>query len=86
VYRSTDEVALEDPGLGRRITVRRSGAANVVVWNPWIAKAAAMPDFGDDEWQGMVCIEGANVLGDAVELQPGASHTMGYRLTVESMD
>lgn len=85
VYRSTDDIVLEDPRLRRRIIVRRSGSANAVVWNPWIDKAAAMPDFGDDEWQGMVCIEGANVLGDAIELQPGASHTMGYTLAVEHL-
>jgi glucose-6-phosphate 1-epimerase len=35
-----------------------------------------MPDFGDDEWTGMVCVETANVLDDAVSLAPGESHTM----------
>jgi glucose-6-phosphate 1-epimerase len=47
-----------------------------VVWNPWVDKARAMPDFGDDEWPEMVCVETANVNVHAVTLRPGASHTM----------
>lgn len=85
VYRSSEAVTLVDPVLQRRIVVDHTGAANVVVWNPWIAKSAAMPDFGDDEWLGMVCIEAANALGDAVSLEPGASHVLTYTLTVESL-
>jgi D-hexose-6-phosphate mutarotase len=33
-------------------SVAKSGSASTVVWNPWQAKAAAMADFGDDEYQG----------------------------------
>ncbi len=43
------------------------------------AKAKAMPDFGDDEWPGMLCVETANAVEDAVTLAPGASHTMTAR-------
>ena len=85
VYRSTADVVLVDPMLDRRIVVTRTGSADAVVWNPWIAKAAAMPDFGDDEWPGMVCIEGANVLANAIELAPGATHTMTYTLRVADL-
>ena len=31
---------------------------------------------------GEICVEAANALEDAVVLEPGASHTMGYRLGV----
>ncbi|TVR43697.1 MAG: D-hexose-6-phosphate mutarotase [Planctomycetota bacterium] len=58
----------------RRITVAKSGSQSTVVWNPWVAKAAAMPDFGDDEWPGMVCVETANCLDGRVMLLPGTSH------------
>jgi glucose-6-phosphate 1-epimerase len=34
---------------------------DVVVWNPWIAKSQRMPDFGDDEYQRMVCIETGSI-------------------------
>ena len=71
---------LNDPGLGRRIVVEKSGSSSTVVWNPWIAKAAAMPDFGDDEWPGMVCVETANAADDAVTVAPGESQTMTARI------
>lgn len=69
-------VTIEDPGWGRRVVISKTGSATTVVWNPWIAKAKAMPDFGDDEWTGMLCVETANAMDDAVTLAPGATHTM----------
>jgi glucose-6-phosphate 1-epimerase len=42
-----------------------------------------MPDFGDGEWSGMLCIEAGNMLESAVTLEPGASRTVRYRLAVE---
>ncbi len=73
---------LHDPVAGRRITVEKSGSATTVVWNPWIAKAAAMPDFGDDEWPRMACIETANAGANAITLAPGAKHSMRAVITV----
>jgi D-hexose-6-phosphate mutarotase len=67
---------LDDRAAGRRITIETSGSATTVVWNPWIAKATAMPDFGDDEWPHMLCIETANTGENAVTLAPGATHEM----------
>ncbi len=67
---------LHDPALSRHITVEKSGSDSTVVWNPWIAKAKAMSDFGDDEWPAMLCIETANVGKSAITLAPGATHTM----------
>ena len=82
VYLSTDDVLVDDPTPGRKLRISKRGSANTVVWNPWVAKSAAMPDFGDDEWTGMLCIEAANALDDAVRLEPGASHTMAQRITI----
>jgi D-hexose-6-phosphate mutarotase len=76
-------ITIEDAEWRRRIVVRRTGSNTAVVWNPWIAKAKAMPDFGDDEWTGMVCVESANALDDAVTLAPGAQHTLTTTLAVE---
>jgi glucose-6-phosphate 1-epimerase len=75
-------VTLHDPVLDRRITVDKSGSLTTVVWNPWIAKAAAMADFGDDEWPGMVCIETANAGRNAVTLAPGGAHLMSATIRV----
>jgi glucose-6-phosphate 1-epimerase len=77
---TTATVTIDDPGLGRRISVAKTGSRTTVVWNPWIAKAKAMPDFGDDEWAGMLCVETANALEDAVTLGPGELHTTTVRI------
>ena len=80
---TTATVAIDDPGWGRRIVIAKTGSATTVVWNPWIAKAKAMPDFGDDEWTGMLCVETANAMEDAVSLAPGAAHAM--TATIEAL-
>jgi len=67
---------LIDSKLERRIAVAKENSVNTVVWNPHKAKAKAMPDFGDGEWKGMVCIETANVGPGAVTLPPGGTHAM----------
>ena len=53
-----------------------------MVWNPWADKAAGLADMGDDEWTGMVCVEGGNVLADEITLAPGDSHTLRYEIEV----
>lgn len=87
VYASTQATCLiDDPGTaeetGRRIRIEKQGSRSTVVWNPWIAKSQRMPDFGDDEWPGMVCVETANVGTDAVLLAPGAAHEMSAIIRV----
>ncbi len=77
-------VTIEDPGWHRRIVVAKQGSATTVVWNPWIAKAKAMPDFGDDEWTGMICVETANALEDAIHLAAGDSHVMTATIDVQA--
>lgn len=76
-YINTDAVTtIMDPVLNRRITNRKINSQSTVVWNPWIDKAKAMADFGDDEWPGMLCIETANAGPNAIELDPGQQHSM----------
>lgn len=73
---------LVDAALGRRIVIEKHGSCTTVVWNPWLAKAKAMPDFGDDEWTGMLCVETANAIDNALTLEPGATHRMIARIGV----
>lgn len=80
---TTAACVIDDPGLGRRIRITKSGSQSTVVWNPWTAKAKAMPDFGDDEWPGMVCVETANAAENQVTLAPGQTHVMTARVEVE---
>jgi glucose-6-phosphate 1-epimerase len=72
----TSSVQLEDHALHRRININKHNSLSTVVWNPWIDKAKAMSDFGDDEWRQMVCVEVSNVADFAVELAPGQQHKM----------
>jgi len=78
-------IHVEDPAGARSVTVRADGSANAVVWNPGPAKAAAMPDFGDDEWTAMLCVETCNVADGSVSLAPGASHAMAATLSVSPL-
>jgi len=83
VYKhSTAAVEIHDPHLGRTIRIAKRGSRSTVVWNPRIEKAAAMDDFGDDEWPEMLCIEAANALDDAVTVPPGEAHVMEMRISV----
>jgi glucose-6-phosphate 1-epimerase len=75
-------VTVIDPVLGRRIVVEKTGSLSSVVWNPWIAKSRAMPDFGDDEWPGLICIETVNAADNAVTLVEGATHELAATVTV----
>ena len=74
---------IHDPVWQRHISVEKSGSDSTVVWNPWIAKAKAMPDFGDNEWPGMLCIETVNARVNAITLPPGKTHTMQQIVRVE---
>jgi glucose-6-phosphate 1-epimerase len=67
----------------RQVTVAKLGSADTVVWNPWIAKAKEMPDYGDQEWRRMLCIETANVREHAIKLNPGETHKMYAELSSE---
>jgi len=73
-------VEIQDPVLRRTIRVRKSGSRSTVVWNPWIAKSSRMPDFGDDEYPHMVCVESGNIAPNAVTLQPGQTSALVVQL------
>lgn len=79
---TTATTTVTDAATGRAITVAKQGSASTVVWNPWVDKAAAMADFGDAEYTGMVCVETCNIRADTVTLAPGASHEMSVRYSV----
>jgi D-hexose-6-phosphate mutarotase len=78
---STGTVAIFDPRLSRKILVEKQGSASTVVWNPWIAKARRMSDFGDEEYERMVCVESGNVASNGISLPPGGSSNMTVKLS-----
>jgi glucose-6-phosphate 1-epimerase len=77
-------VTITDPAWRRRIVIEKRGSNSTVVWNPWQAKASGLADLGGDAWPHMVCVEPANAAENAVTLSPGAVHTMGITVRVES--
>lgn len=80
-----NRIVVQDPTGKRALAVEREGSDAAVLWNPWIAKAKAMPDFGDDEWPFMLCVEAGNVADCAVTLPPGATHRLATRLLAEPL-
>jgi D-hexose-6-phosphate mutarotase len=71
--------------LGRKIRVEKSGSLSTVLWNPWIAKAARMPDFGDDEYRQMICVESGNVGRNQITLPPGRSSLLRVILSSSAL-
>lgn len=78
-------VDILDPRLGRRIRIEKQNSASTVVWNPWIAKAHQMPDFGNDEYERMVCVESGNVAANTIKLSPGQTSTLTVKLSSEPL-
>lgn len=76
---------LEDPAWARRIVIARQGLQSCVLWNPGPEKAAAMSDFGPEEWTRTVCLEPANIRQDQVELAPGGRCRMAVTVHVEPL-
>lgn len=75
-------IEVDDHGFGRRLRIEKSGSLSTVIWNPWTAKSAAMPDFGDEEYHNMLCVETANALGDSRVLTPGVPHVLTQKVAV----
>ncbi|HVM46961.1 MAG TPA: D-hexose-6-phosphate mutarotase [Candidatus Acidoferrum sp.] len=82
---TTGRVEVLDPRLGRRIHVEKSGSASTVLWNPWISKSQQMPDFGNDEYERMLCVESGNIAANSISLPPGGSSRLQVVLRSEAL-
>jgi glucose-6-phosphate 1-epimerase len=78
---ATQDVTVTDPVWNRRLTINRTGSRSTVVWNPWIAKSTSLADLGGEAWPNFVCVEATNAADDAVSIAPGASTTLGTRVS-----
>jgi len=83
---TTATTTIRDTQGGRSVVVGKVGSDATVVWNPWVDKAGGMADFGDDEWQTMVCVETCNIRDATVRLNPGESHTMTATIELGAID
>jgi glucose-6-phosphate 1-epimerase len=82
---TTGTVEIIDPRLGRKIRVENQGSASTVVWNPWITKSRQMPDFGDEEYERMICVESGNVASNSISLAPGGTCALTVKLSSEAL-
>jgi len=82
---TTSAVEIFDPRLARKISVEKQGSMSTVVWNPWVAKAQQMPDFANDEYLRMICVESGNVGPNQITLPPGGSSSLVVKLTCQSL-
>jgi glucose-6-phosphate 1-epimerase len=79
IYKSAPTaIVLSD--RNRIVEIASEGSKSTVVWNPWIEKSRQLPQFADDEYQSMVCIETANVLDDIISLNPGETHSLALTI------
>ncbi|WP_252176452.1 D-hexose-6-phosphate mutarotase [Endozoicomonas sp. 4G] len=79
----TETCILHDPGLRRKITIKKSGSNGTVVWNPGPIRAEQMHDVPTDDYKTMVCVETITLPQVPVELEPGQSHIMTAEMFVE---
>lgn len=82
--RTSGIVEVVDPVFNRTLRIAKSGSSSTVVWNPWIEKSKRMPDFGDEEYHTMVCVEAANApaAGDDRVLVPGAMAELRQTISI----
>ena len=89
----TDRIYLKTPAQlniidevwHRRVQLTNQGSNSTVIWNPWMERSKDFDDMANDGWQGMLCIETANVLDDVTVLAPGESYTLGSSITSISL-
>jgi len=72
-------IAIAAPALDRRLLLE-SNASSAIVWNPWAAKAARLPQLAAGDWQHFVCVESGDVRQAAWTLQPGESRRLTLRM------
>lgn len=61
-------------GNGEVGVATTEGLPDLVVWNPWVEKARALADFGDEEYREMICLEAGKIITPQ-ELKPSETWT-----------
>ncbi|XP_013405906.1 putative glucose-6-phosphate 1-epimerase isoform X2 [Lingula anatina] len=82
IYLNTpNEILIKDKEDGTTVKLTKDNFPEIVLWNPWKEKAAAMGDFGDEEYPNMICVE-AGYVHKPYTLQPGSVFEASQTLTV----
>jgi D-hexose-6-phosphate mutarotase len=80
------DIEIIDRSMRRRVRVSKQGSDSYVVWNPWVDKAAALGDMGENGYCSMVCVETTNAGEDIVTLAPGDTHRLLTEYAVTSLE
>lgn len=88
IFRTCGSTRIIDLGFNRIIHIDKYGSDSTVIWNPWIEKSKRMPDYGDEEYHTMVCVEAAKVpkIGDGGVVSSGVTYELRQVIRVESME
>ncbi len=83
IYRSSNELVIDDPGLGRKIRISSEGNQTAVVWNPWSEITAKMADLEDNDYHRFLCVETTNAAEDVVEIPAGQEFQLRAHYSIE---
>ncbi|KAJ2948032.1 hypothetical protein O0L34_g9830 [Tuta absoluta] len=82
IYQNTmQEHIITNVVSGRKMRIQKYNFPDTVIWNPWSEFAKEIPDFGDDEFPNMVCVEAGRVAAPIV-LLPGTAFEASQILQV----
>ena len=76
---------IEDPTWKRRVVIEKEHSGVSVVWNPGPERAKSMPDLEPTAYRDFICVESANAGACSVRLEPGASHRLRTRISVQPL-
>eukprot|EP00755_Sulcionema_specki_P035582 Sspe_Gene.105168::Locus_82208_Transcript_1_1_Confidence_1.000_Length_908::g.105168::m.105168/K01792/E5.1.3.15; glucose-6-phosphate 1-epimerase len=77
-----DEVEVIDSASATKLTVKKGGFMDVVIFNPWTGKK--VPDIPEDAYESMLCVEAA-VASCVVTVPPGETWTGHQLIEVDRM-
>ncbi|MFT0211526.1 D-hexose-6-phosphate mutarotase [Pseudomonas sp. F1_0610] len=83
IYQSTpNRLVIQDKAWARCIQLQSNNANSVILWNPSHIKSQNRIGLENNVWRNFLCVETANVLDDALWLEPNASHQMQLKIKV----
>lgn len=68
------ELRVESPS--QQLLINNEQSHSAVIWNPWIEKSQRLSQFNNKDFHKMFCIETANVVSDAKQLNSKKSCTL----------
>ena len=66
---------------GRKMRIQKYNFPDTVIWNPWVDKAKEIPDFGDDEYPNMICVEAVHK-SKVAKVKPGDTYKANHTIAV----